>query len=113
MQYNKKDIKKWVRALRSGKYEQTKQSLQDSEGFCCLGVACKLFNPNHPTETVANFLQGGLPERSFRDPEWLEKINNHFSQLTEIALSELNDEEEFTFDEIADVLEAVYILEVI
>lgn len=32
----------WVQALRYGGYEQTQSRLQDSTGFCCLGVACKL-----------------------------------------------------------------------
>lgn len=31
---------KWLKALRSGKYKQAKETLYDSEtcGFCCLGV---------------------------------------------------------------------------
>lgn len=32
----------WVKALRSGKYQQTKQYLHTDEGFCCLGVACDM-----------------------------------------------------------------------
>lgn len=32
----------WVAALRSGEYRQTKHQLQDSGGFCCLGVLCKV-----------------------------------------------------------------------
>jgi hypothetical protein len=31
---------KWAKALRSGKYKQTKNVLFDGEGYCCLGVAC-------------------------------------------------------------------------
>lgn len=41
------NAKKWVEALRSGKYAQTHGSLRNTEddgenpvGFCCLGVAC-------------------------------------------------------------------------
>lgn len=36
--------KKWVEALRSGKYSQTTGKLHDlgEGGYCCLGVACKL-----------------------------------------------------------------------
>ena len=40
----KKSIKdKWVKALRSGKYEQGKNYLHSADGkFCCLGVLCDI-----------------------------------------------------------------------
>lgn len=41
------NARKWVRALRSGKYKQTKGGLAKHFGteirYCCLGVACELF----------------------------------------------------------------------
>lgn len=33
---------KWLEALRSGKYKQTKKVLKDSTGYCCLGVLCDI-----------------------------------------------------------------------
>jgi hypothetical protein len=33
---------KWVEALRSGKYAQSFNLLQDGHGHCCLGVLCDL-----------------------------------------------------------------------
>lgn len=36
-------IKKFVKALRSGKYKQTVGALSKDGGFCCLGVACELY----------------------------------------------------------------------
>lgn len=39
---NKENIRKWVEALRSGKYKQTRKGLRDAMGFCCLGVACEV-----------------------------------------------------------------------
>lgn len=36
------NVKKWVRALRSGKYEQGVGSLSNDGLFCCLGVACEV-----------------------------------------------------------------------
>lgn len=30
--------KKWIKALRSGEYEQTQEYLATEEGYCCLGV---------------------------------------------------------------------------
>lgn len=32
---------KWVKALRSGEYKQTKERLYSGRGYCCLGVYCK------------------------------------------------------------------------
>jgi hypothetical protein len=32
----------WLKALRSGKYEQTVGVLKDDAGYCCLGVLCDL-----------------------------------------------------------------------
>lgn len=32
----------WVEALRSGEYEQARGALSDGNGFCCLGVLCKI-----------------------------------------------------------------------
>lgn len=40
MKPNKKRIRKWVEALESGKYSQTRMTLRNSGGYCCLGVAC-------------------------------------------------------------------------
>jgi hypothetical protein len=41
---NKDNIQLWVQALRSGKYKQAKATLKSaSGGYCCLGVACRLF----------------------------------------------------------------------
>jgi hypothetical protein len=37
------NAKKWVEALRSGKYEQGRNRLKTAHNeFCCLGVACEL-----------------------------------------------------------------------
>ena len=41
----KEVMKKWVSALRSGKYRQGKGQLRDPDDhFCCLGVLCDLHN---------------------------------------------------------------------
>lgn len=37
---------KWIDALRSGKYNQTKGCLHDNTGYCCLGVLCDVVDPN-------------------------------------------------------------------
>ncbi|HEY6018439.1 MAG TPA: hypothetical protein VIY48_00610 [Candidatus Paceibacterota bacterium] len=34
----KADAEKWLAALRSGQYEQSKSKMFDGQGYCCLGV---------------------------------------------------------------------------
>ncbi len=40
---NKQVKKKWIKALKSGKYKQTKGHLKDETGHCCLGVLCDIY----------------------------------------------------------------------
>lgn len=104
-----KNIKIWVKALRSGKYQQDTSQLQTKMGFCCLGVACEIFS-HDPIRTSDGRLTGGFPYTYRGAPLWLEKINDDFGNRVQgFILSVLNDEEKFTFNEIADCLEAVYI----
>lgn len=39
-QLPKEFAEKWVKALRSGEYQQGTQSLHLEDTYCCLGVAC-------------------------------------------------------------------------
>ena len=43
----------WVAALRSGEFEQVRGALDVDDGYCCLGVACKLFQQHFGTLTIA------------------------------------------------------------
>jgi hypothetical protein len=54
---------KWVAALTSGKYKQTKGTLTDKNGFCCLGVLCDI----HP------------------DVEWSERLNEKDHRFAEMG----------------------------
>lgn len=111
MKINNKDISKWVKALRSGKYKQSKMELQTPKGYCCLGVACDIFIKkekkmlSHPTK----HLRGVFPTSQPYAPEWLKEIDNDFYEKTGVLLSILNDFKNYNFMEIADMLEAVYI----
>jgi hypothetical protein len=40
--------KKWVEALRSGKYKPGRKRLCRDGAYCCLGVACDLYNKLNP-----------------------------------------------------------------
>ena len=37
-------VREWIAALRAGAYPQDRSYLRTLSGFCCLGVACDLFN---------------------------------------------------------------------
>ncbi len=47
----KKSVRLWIEALRSGKYKQGKNYLKrktkSGYRYCCLGVACELYNKTH------------------------------------------------------------------
>ena len=106
-----KQIKKWVFALRSGEYKQTKYYLQDKKGYCCLGVGCKVFITKNKLVFQNGFLIGSTPRCGQKNaPDWLKNINTDFSKKTGLkSLINMNDFDNYTFDEIADCLEQVYI----
>ncbi len=115
----KQEMKIWIRALRSGDFKQARGTLQSSAGHCCLGVACELFIPEaNQSRGYDDFLKGGMPDDQMHAPDWLRNINNDLSRTAGAGLTSLNDNglsgfDHLTFDEIADVLQAVYIHEVL
>ena len=114
MKPNKRDIEKWCKALRSGEHKQTKYRLQDDKGHCCLGVACDIFIPKTKKELYGDvYLRGRIPWAQSHSPEWLSCIDELIAEKTGKYLTHLNDIYDFSFDEIADILEAVYIHEVL
>jgi hypothetical protein len=42
--------KKWIEALRSGKYKQGREYLKKDGFHCCLGVACEIYNEHFADE---------------------------------------------------------------
>lgn len=113
----------WVKALRSGKYEQATGALRTDEGgFCCLGVLCDLhrkskkkgINPSWDGEEYLG--SAGLPHQEVVD--WaglgntnpdvsLEKLDEEGNTKTvKTNLTELNDDLDKNFCEIADIIEA-------
>lgn len=109
-----RNIQKWCVALRSGKYNQTRGSLNDARGYCCLGVACKIFIPSKLQYKPVGYIYGISPNQQIHSPYWLKNINSDFNQKTGESLSNLNDifsetNSSFNFNEIADLLELVYI----
>jgi hypothetical protein len=43
--------KKWLKALRGGRYKQGYYGLATAHGYCCLGVACRV--AGYPKKSIA------------------------------------------------------------
>jgi len=108
--------KEWLTALRSGEYKQTTGSLYNiqDQGYCCIGVAARIKYPLHylkdKNDRYAGTLQGNnkcinsdTKYKLSKIPQELKRsvnANNFVSQLVN-----LNDDEEYSFEEIAEWIE--------
>lgn len=118
---NKNVKKKWIKALRSGGYEQGHGALctvtEAGDEFCCLGVLCEL----HAQATGGVWEEGqgvqaliaGLGLCYAGDPFMPPEDVLRWAGIDEgeplhrpITLSEMNDIEERSFSQIADWIEA-------
>lgn len=89
--------KKWVAALRSGEYRQGKGALVTEDGkYCCLGVACHLYEMEGVQPPIAYRGRNFLPDAVC---EWLGT-----ACISLVAL--LNDGQGIPFPEIADIIES-------
>lgn len=111
--------RQWADALRSGEFEQIKhylrdddQTLTDKPGMCCLGVACHLADPSkwqgssYP-DAFMNYSEG-LPGENVADAFGIRALNREFHWYPPMFpdfYAQLNDELDFTFAMIADVVE--------
>lgn len=117
-------VEQWVAALRSGKYQQTSNTLHDDVGYCCLGVLCDLYQQAHPSMAMWEKLEdlgwaitvGGSSERLALPPEvqeWTKlrtRRGNHSAwwedeEYIGLSLSYLNDTGT-PFHMIADIIES-------
>jgi hypothetical protein len=109
---NKRQAMKWIKALRSGEYEQGYGQLETHDHkFCCLGVACKIFIPEGKQVRLYGILKGGMPTSQTYAPNWLQTVNSEIACLNQFGygLSNYNDGCGYTFDEIADIIQLVYV----
>jgi hypothetical protein len=110
LQINKRQFKKWIKALDSGEYHQGYCELQNSGGYCCLGVGCAVTIPKQLLSLdPTGFIDGGMPEDQPAAPKWLVELSPDFFTKTGAHLLDLNDSCDYTFPEIATLLELVYI----
>ncbi len=117
---NKYVKKKWLEALRSGEYKQTRGKLRRNRGknkasFCCLGVLCNLHAQAHPeiaaTQTDPKSYIGATELPPVEVMEWagLEAKDpviaiGHGVHERTTRLSVLNDSG-YSFKEIASLIE--------
>jgi len=116
---HKQNLKLWAEALRSGKYQQAQNSLKTDDGYCCWGVACEISgigfwsrcgylnyffvrdnhgdngNSGNPPPEISHVWAGMGDHSGVFDREGFEN-----------SLIELNDSGEFSFSQIADIIEA-------
>ena len=99
--------KKWIKALRSGKYQQGNGYLCKDDKYCCLGILIAVhfgedvFLPakGHGIENVKAF-DGKI---SYLPSDFSDQIGLDYS--TEESLIHMNDLDKKTFNEIADYIE--------
>ena len=121
----KQEIKeKWVAALRSGEYKQTKGYLHNEEGYCCLGVLANLWAKEKGLEWknsdgvyamdgcemqlpsgVVNW--AGLPtdDPYVNTPEGMNSETGDLVRLIELNDGGTLDFTSLTFAQIADIIE--------
>lgn len=122
----RKHVKLWVEALRSGDYEQTTGTLQRvadnpddllASGLCCLGVACEVYN-KHAETPLETYVRDGIVHYEDPNGDAAEKVL-YGSFTTESAPGKwlglpgyvldtgmyMNDNLQRSFDEIAAYME--------
>lgn len=111
MKINIKQFKKWIQALDSGDFKQAYGELEaPTGGYCCLGVACKVLVSKHKLKFRNDVIFGGAPTDQPSAPEWLKLIDSDFyHKVKELSLIDINDSGKYSFQEIATILELVYI----
>lgn len=88
--------KKWLKALRSGKYKQTRGALRrkSTGGMCCIGVL------GHVQGVNANVMDGLCSSTLPNQKYWAGLVFSDFRQL-----ANLNDSYRWSFKKIADWVE--------
>jgi hypothetical protein len=98
--------KEWVKALRSGKYEQTKYVLfeADRNAFCCLGVACDI--SGLPPEEWHGSDYTVLPQEVKEKLNLSSKCGRFVDGANYTSLVMCNDSLGYSFEHIADIIES-------
>lgn len=132
MKMNPEAKRLWLEALRSGKFKQVTEALKKNDGFCCLGVLCDVaikhgvdgyWDTDDGSDIYVYPKYGdawiGREEGTLPPPvrEWaglgdIYGDNPDVSIVSEVTgetrkyhLSALNDDEGYTFEQIADLVD--------
>jgi hypothetical protein len=107
------NMKKVVKALRSGEYKQTRETLQDENGYCCLGVMCAVFEKETGRALARTFGRDDIERIGGEDLDaqegvqrWVGLHDSEGGNTSIHSLVRLNDSEGYTFLEIADFIES-------
>jgi hypothetical protein len=99
----KKEIAdKWVEALRSGHYKQTRGRLRDTQGYCCLGVLCEISGLSKFNEENKYLGKDEILPELVRG--WSGMISKDGTYTSNDSLAGDNDDG-MVFSEIADTIE--------
>ena len=100
------NVKKLIRALRSGEYTQTTGQLRYGDALCCLGIACDVYGK----ETGIEWEDGRFLHFKFSMPRPVQDWFGFASGAGSVAGDELGltarNDAGHTFDEIADFIES-------
>ena len=101
------NMKKVVKALRSGEYKQGKDALESKEGYCCLGVMCDVYQKETGAKLRLN--REGIYGSNLADQvgvqEWVGLKYMCGDSTYNEPLTDMNDGGK-TFSEIADFIES-------
>ncbi len=115
---NQQIKQQWIEALRSGEYSQTQNQLKNHYGYCCLGVLCDLYSKANENglwieeENLFHFetFEGEYEYSTLPTDvcKWagLDDDNPVVEYGEEkVAISDLNDKEQLSFNQIAAIIE--------
>lgn len=105
-------VLEWIQRLESGDYPQAKEMLYDDSqdgGYCCLGVAFTLIELIPEDAGVPHEVEHLVTAKEFEEHPFLkgfvdDEHKGWFTSHLENTLTSLNDEYNFSFEEIAAVL---------
>lgn len=102
--------RKWLRALKSGKYKQTTgrlcRKVRGEYRYCCLGVACEVLRIKHETngdDVLFDGCSGFLPEDASQELK-LRDVGGEFGQGAKNSLSWINDQSR-NFNRVIKIIE--------
>lgn len=105
MKMDRKAKKKWLKALRSGRYKQGQQFLLQNGKSCCLGVLCatQRLKPRSAGAGTGVMLFGKSGSDCYLPRDLQEKLG--IADSVQNDLIDMNDTKKKTFKEIADWIE--------